>query len=330
MSRESKNESVLVPSSQHELGRDCPIRVIGTLTTMPDKYPLLTKTLDSLLAQTYKLDAIYLGLPQVSRRLGIPYPKLPSEISRKCTVVHTEDYGPITKLMGALLSENDPNTIIISFDDDRHYPPDLVESLIRHHHEYPQSAIGSSGMLLSSQCPSCAIYPNERSMMFRIPKFHVGREGRRVDSIYGYPGALYIRKMFPAVDRLEYDFLRYSLLDNNMLMNDDITISGYLSLHRIERRIFADIPEVNHSIPDGQEKRVHGKDEISYNLDFFFQRMNACIKKCKEYGMYAQPESVSATETVLGVGLVLFLLILLILLLLAYMIFWWRPPTGIF
>lgn len=321
-------QSVVVPASQHEAGKS--LRVVGTITTMPDKYNLLSKTLDSLLAQTHKLDAIYLGLPHTSRRLGTPYPKLPKSIARRCVVVRCTDYGPVTKLVGALIKESDPRTVMISFDDDRHYPPDLVERLISHHHKHPEAAIGSSGMLLDSQCPNCAIYPNERSQIYRIPKFHVPKSGRRVDSIYGYPGALYLRKMFPPVDRLEQEFFRYALEDKNMLMNDDITISGYLSLRKVERRIFADIPEVYHAIPEGMTERIHGESEISYNLDYFFQRMNACIRKCKEHGMFPQPEPVSKTETILGVGLILLFLVLAFVALVVYMLFFWKPPKHFF
>lgn len=329
MSHRDGNESVLVPNSQPEPLSDT-LRVVGTLTTMPDKYRFLTKTLDSLLAQSYRLDAIYLGLPKVSRRLGIPYPKLPKEIAKKCTVVEVEDYGPITKLLGALTREKDPNTVLISFDDDRYYPPTMVEKLMKHHRDHPRSAIGSSGMLLAGLCPNCAIYPNEHDLLYRIPKFHVPFSGRKVDSIYGYPGALYVRRMFPSVETLEQELLHYALESKEMLMNDDITISGYLSLQRIERMIFPDLPEVKHTIPDGMNKRVHGKDEISYNLDYFFQRMNACIRKCKDHGMFAQPEHISGTETVLGVGLILVLVILAVIGLLIYFLFFWRAPRAIF
>lgn len=295
------------------------LRVVASLTTMPDRYEKVVKTLESLHAQTRKLDQIYLSLPQVSRRLNIPYPEVPERIRALCTIVSCTDYGPITKLVGGVLSEPDPQTVIISFDDDMLYPPGIVEALLRRHHEYPNAAIGSSGMLLKYKCPYCAITPNENTFLFRIPKFRIPPEGRRVDSVYGYPGALYVRKFFPEVANLESEFLKYALIDDNTYLNDDITISGYLSLRGIERRIFEGFPDVSFVVGDNGI-RTRTENEISYDLNKFFDRMNATIETCKALGMYATTESMDASETILGISIVIVIsiLILLILIVVAY------------
>src|SRR3990167_3255442 len=149
------------------------MRVVASLTTMPDKYPKIVKTLESLNKQSRKLDAIYLGLPKKSRRLGIEYPPLPEAVTKLCKVVTVEDYGPITKIVAGLLKEQDPETVIITFDDDMIYPHTIVEKLLQHHKTYPNSAIGSSGMLLKNSCPMCAITPNENNFLYRFPKFQV-------------------------------------------------------------------------------------------------------------------------------------------------------------
>jgi len=285
------------------------VRIVASMTTMPDRYEKIVKTLRSLNNQTCKLDAIYLSLPAKSRRLNIDYPPITDEINNLCTVVPCTDYGPMTKILGELLSEQDPETIIITFDDDYTYPNNLVELLLKHHNEYPNSAIGSSGMLLKHLCPFCAITPNENSFAFRMAKFYTPPEGRKVDSLYGYPGALYIRKFFPSRDDLEKDFLKYALIDDNTYLNDDITISGYLSMHKIERRVFNDVPDVS-NVLSRDNRRVRLNSEISYNLPKFFRKMNAAITTCKSLGMYAETEPVNTTETVIGVGLIVFLSIL--------------------
>lgn len=295
------------------------MRIIASLTTMPDKIPKLIRTLESLNKQTRKLDAIYLSYPNKSRRLGIQYPPVTSEISDLCTTVNCTDYGPITKIVGGLLQEDDPETVIITFDDDMIYPETLVETLINHHKKYPNSAIGSSGMLLKYNCPMCAITPNEDNFLYRIPKFHVPKEGRKVDSIYGYPGALYVRKFFPKKDKLEAEFLNYALVNNDMLMNDDITISGYLSLHNIERRIFPDMPIVSFVLDNGVRERV--SSEISYDLDRFFQRMNQAINTSKSLGMYAITEPLDMSETIVGISFIIVLVLLVIALLVVYLVY---------
>jgi hypothetical protein len=287
------------------------MKIVGSLTTMPDHYDKLLRTLKSLHEQTVPLDNIYLALPETSRRLGTLYPPLTEDISRLCTVVPCIDYGPITKLMGALLSESDPETIIVTFDDDIIYPKTLVEKLLIHHKEYPKSAIGSSGMLLTYTCPWCAITPNENSGIRASAKFPIPAEGRPVDSIYGYPGALYLRSFFPSKDRLESDLLKYPLMDDSLLCNDDITISGYLSLRGIERRIFNDIPEIQHYEEHGV--RVRQESELSYDLNTCMTRMNTAIEQCKKLNMFSTLEPVSATETLGGIVLIVIIAIIIMI-----------------
>lgn len=294
------------------------MRVVGSLTTMPDRYFKVVRTLESLRRQTYKLDAIYLGIPKKSRRLGIEYPPVPPEITNLCTVVTCTDFGPITKIIGGLLQEDDPDTVIITFDDDMIYPETLIEHLVDHHKKYPNSAIGSSGMLLKYNCPMCAITPNEDNFFYRIPKFPIPPEGKRVDSIYGYPGALYVRKFFPVRERLEEDFLNFSLVNNDMLMNDDIVISGYLSLHNIERRIFPNMPVVSFVLDEGI--RVRNTNEISYDLDRFFQRMNRSIDTSKSLGMYSNTEPLDVSETLVGISLIIVIATIIIVLLVIYLL----------
>lgn len=287
------------------------LRVVASLTTMPNQYDKTISTLGSLHSQTYKLDAIYLGVPKISRRLNIEYPAIPSELSKLCTVVTTTDYGPITKIMGGLLIEQDPNTVIITFDNDMIYPNNMVEQLVKYHKQYPNSAVGSSGMLLRYNCPMCAITPNEVNFLYNIPKFPVPAEGRRVDSVYGYPGALYVRKFFPKKELLVEKFIKYALLTDETLLNDDIIISGYLSLNDIERRIFPNMPAVNFVLQDGERKRTEA--EISYDMDKFFQRMNSAIDTTKSIGMYKEPEAMSTNETILGISFIVIISIIIIL-----------------
>ena len=296
------------------------MRIVASLTTMPDRYSKVVKTLESLRKQTYKLDAIYLSLPERSRRLNIEYPPIPSEISNLCTIIPCTDFGPITKILGGLLAEDDPNTVIITFDDDMIYPEDLVEALVNHHRKYPNSAIGSSGMSLKYNFPMCALTLNEDIQLYRIFKSPIPVESKKIDSVYGYSGALYVRKFFPVKERLEEDFLNYALVNDDMFMNDDIVISGYLSLQNIERRIFTNMPNVGFVIDQNTGRRIRTNNEISYNVDKFFQRLNRSIETCKSLGMYSQCESVDISDTVIGISTLIVVCLLIIILLAIYII----------
>src|SRR5208283_4172050 len=115
------------------------MRVVATCTTLPDRYDMLYRTLCCLQNQDYALDAIYLSLPYEAKRLNKSYPELPNKIKDLCKVIRCDDYGPISKLYGALITETDPDTIIISVDDDCIYPLNLVSQLLHHHIAYPNS-----------------------------------------------------------------------------------------------------------------------------------------------------------------------------------------------
>jgi len=307
------------------LTKNSKLRVVGSLTTMPHQYDKVVRTLDSLHSQTYKLDAIYLSLPETSRRLGTKYPPVPKEISNKCSIISTSDVGPATKIYGGLLAENGPETVIITFDNDMIYPETMVEKLIEHHKEYPNSAIGSAGMIIGRGCPMCAITPNENNYLYNISKFFVPQEGRKIDSLYGYPGALYLRKFFPEKEKLEEEFFNYALINEATLLNDDIIISGYLSLHNIERRIFPNMPSVDFVKEDGERKRT--EVEISYNMDKFFQRMNVAIETAKSAGMYATTEPMNFNETIFGVAAIV-VIVVIIILVICYLLI--NPPHRAF
>jgi hypothetical protein len=62
-------------------------------------------------------------LPPIVKQLQESYPN-------KIYIHRTEDYGPSTKLLGALENEKDPDTVIMVIDDDTRYHPDTALSLL--------------------------------------------------------------------------------------------------------------------------------------------------------------------------------------------------------
>ncbi|CAH6418204.1 Hypothetical protein HVR_LOCUS71 [uncultured virus] len=299
------------------------MRVIGSITTIPGRYPKLLRTLKSLRIQDYPLDAIYLGISEKSRRLQQPYPELPDEIRQLCTVVPCEhDYGPCTKIVGGLLSEDDPNTIIFTFDDDVIYGPTLVSNMLRQHAKHPQSAIGSSGILFKYGFPFYSTIDNTQNNWNQMTGFHLTEDGRSVDVLCGFSSILYLRGFFPIKSELYDKFLKYPLIDKDVYFNDDIMISAFLSKSGIERRVVPDIPVVN-------EGKVHDPNidspdgnEISFDKLAFIQRFRRSINKTKEWGFFRETQPVAMDETIGGhiAIVVIFLLLLLVVILLFFSI----------
>jgi hypothetical protein len=284
------------------------VRIVASYTTLPSRYEVLYMSIMTLKKQTRPPDAIYVALPKRAARLNIDYPPLPAHFDGLCTVVHTEvDYGPLTKIYGALMAETDPDTIIISCDDDVFFDPTHIEVMLRHHKQHPHCCICGTGALIS------------RGMLFisivsSIQPFHkwrgftgftVDKEGRKVDLIFGAAGVLYTRGMFPIKEQLFEELLSHALNDSAIFHNDDVLISGYLSKKNIGRRVFLDIPSVQHA---------NGADALSGDLQKMVRRMELSIDKVKERGFYPQMEELSMTET--PAGRAVFALIVLYIILL--------------
>lgn len=102
-----------------------PKRIVASLTTIPPRFELCRKTLDSLLPQ---VERIYLSIPEsYSRFPGVV--ELPEFLAEpgyaRVSVVRPPDSGPATKYLGALPQTPEDAWIFVC-DDDQEYHPDLI------------------------------------------------------------------------------------------------------------------------------------------------------------------------------------------------------------
>lgn len=116
-----------------------------SLSTIPSRIDKLQSTLKSLLRQNRRPAEIRLNVPSYSRREGRPY-AIPDWLAqmKSVTLVDCQDYGPATKLVPSVLNLM-PKQRILVLDDDRIYPPDLVEDMQRLADAHPDWVISSSG-----------------------------------------------------------------------------------------------------------------------------------------------------------------------------------------
>lgn len=288
------------------------MRVVGSLTTLPGRYNKLLRTLKSLNAQDTKLDEIYLTIPTTSKRLGIPYPELPKEIYNYCTVVNIDkDYGPITKIIGALIKESDPNTLIFTFDDDVVYATNLVSSMLKYHKKYPDDALGSTGFLFKYGFPFFMIISNCKQPWNALSGVILNENGRLVDALCGFSSVLYQRRFFPSMEQ----YLQYPLQNNDVYCNDDLMISAWISSIGINRRVVPNIPKPNKDkIYDSEVDLLDG-NELSANKFAFMKKFRNALITLQNWGFYNEPEEVALEETIVGytiVGVVLLFVIIVV------------------
>ncbi len=119
--------------------------VIVSLTTIPSRLPFIGETLKSLLRQTRAPARIVLQLPEFSRREQRRY-ELPEALRALAAleIAPTEDWGPATKLIPAVL-RYPARQPILALDDDRIYPATLLADLEAASLRHPDCALGLSG-----------------------------------------------------------------------------------------------------------------------------------------------------------------------------------------
>jgi hypothetical protein len=110
-------------------------RVVISFTSTPVRVSKTRATIDSLLNQTYKVDAVIANIPKVFRRTNeaVAIPDWMTELAAKeprFRIQRVDDHGPITKLYGTLETETDGNTTLVICDDDLIYDPHAVSRLL--------------------------------------------------------------------------------------------------------------------------------------------------------------------------------------------------------
>ena len=194
------------------------MRVVLSLTTIPGREQFIMRALESLRVQTYPIDAVYLWLAR-------DYP--PGHLSDVIAgfpgvrIAFCDDLGPATKLLPTLSEECDPETAIITLDDDIEYPPSLVHKLVQGALLHPGAAIGFTGWQV--------VYNPELKVRHFDDVFPECAMFQPVHVLEGFKGILYRRGFFGA------DLLGHLRALDAFRFHDDILFGGYLASRGIPR-----------------------------------------------------------------------------------------------
>ncbi|KAI8851351.1 hypothetical protein BC829DRAFT_123928 [Chytridium lagenaria] len=212
--------------------------------------------------QSLRPDLMYVHVPEEVKRVNWKSSELPEVLKRLhvkykdwLTIMRPEDYGPSTKLLGALLLEQDPDTIIITVDDDMAYHRDLVYSLVRVSELKPTHA----------PCFKCEIWSPERTWNYM--------EGEGECHGWGdaWTGIAYRVGFF---DKSIFD---YSKVPDGCRLHDDVYISGWLKEHSVRPYRFDSgyFPVVSH--------KDHSNFSIHRVPGGYEDKRNPCIE---HYGFF--------------------------------------------
>ena len=209
-------------------------RVVVSLSTVPQRLAYLHETMDSLARQTLPANRIVINVPAYAYT-EYTEPRYLTQ-NRRVTLNRCEDHGPLTKLLPTLSRETNPDTIIITVDDDHVYHEDMVRTLVWHmlRSSNDRVSFGMCGWSFLS-------VPTTRAVVrVYVPWMMRGQYGRRVDVLQGVCGNAYRRSYFHDTAALRH-------VPEACYTTDDIWIASYLHHHA---SVFAVvIPNARHMEP---------------------------------------------------------------------------------
>lgn len=182
------------------------------MTTLPKRLPYIKPVIKSILKHNPNIDKLYICLPYGN----VNEKHIPPDTD-KLRVIRCKDYGPITKILGVLKYETDPETLILTLDDDTLIVKNITKILKEKAKKYPNAALSFSGWCYG-------FFPAKYQIVLN------NEEDAKVDWIQGVHGILYRRSFINLKDIQQFE-LNHPLL----FKNDDHRIAAYLESKHIER-----------------------------------------------------------------------------------------------
>lgn len=222
-------------------------RIVFSFTTTPQGIDHIQPTLHALVHQEGDgFDLIYAIIPRMYRdkHVDIPSWLLDSAPERKefrgityslgsspfhdrlRVVVLDTDFGPASKVLGTLLVEQHPDTIIVYGDDDRVYPPQLCERALHYSHKFPNDAIAVLGGWISAE-----------------DGLYCGRSlavGVNSVSFVGGAGGVAVKRRFFGLEEATMPAFQVANLSKACFLGDDYYLSHVLSQNGVKRRLVSD------------------------------------------------------------------------------------------
>jgi hypothetical protein len=195
-----------------------PANIVVSLTTTPDRINKIQPVLKSLYRQSIKPDRIYLNIPRDNNddeKYIIP---AWLKTDPKVIVNRTKDYGPAIKLIGTLEKEHDPDTIIITVDDNHIYPKHSIRDIVKQYLPGTYKTNYKLSSVVTTDGLNILFKPN-----FELEEKPITLGDRPSLNVLGSSVVAYKRKFFK--DDI------FSLMDNmpkSCFLSDDLMISAYL------------------------------------------------------------------------------------------------------
>ena len=271
-------------------------RFVISLTTLPPRLPFIKPVIESILKYNSDIDKLYICLPY-----GKVDKKYIPENTEKVQVIRCKDYGPITKILGVLDVETEPETLILTLDDDILITKNLTKIYREKAERYQNAVLSMSGWCYGE-------FP------FNFQLVIDNEKDKYVDWVQGVHSILYRRKYLNRKKILEYE------KDNKLLFkNDDHKISAYLETRKINRIVINKNPYnyfKNYAVVSSINP-ISGSD-ISKSLSFW-NDVWSISEKFKRKKIYYRSSSAMTSMTYYPLFAIILFIVLLIIVYFAFL-----------
>jgi hypothetical protein len=211
-----------------------PYKIVSSFTTTPTRINKTSSTLYSLRKQTYPLDSMLINIPKLFGKNNEPY-VIPDFIKNDKSVITNildKDYGPATKLVGAIISiPKDEDVWIVVHDDDQLYLENTIEEYTKYIDK--DNINKKKAYTLSGQVN---FYNDNKKILKNVSNYIKNayinlKDNHKVDILEGFLTYCIHRSVF------EDDFISYIEKVNqnkDAFASDDFTISNYLAMKNID------------------------------------------------------------------------------------------------
>jgi hypothetical protein len=187
-------------------------QIIVSMTTSPKRIINIQPLLECISNQTIKPDKIVLNLPYVFKRTNMKFDNIPGFVENNPLVQinRCDDIGPSTKILPTGVLFNDPNTIIISVDDDIEYRSNFIETLLKYSTKYPE-----------------AVITGESFMRVTPPDDALDKTATYADLVEGYSAVLYKKKFLDTININDItNYPKYCYMADDFLLSNLLKKQG--------------------------------------------------------------------------------------------------------
>jgi len=190
------------------------VRIVTTMTVIPTREVAVIKAIMSVKNGNVKPDAMYINIPDEYVRFEeklAPWLKPVLDAIGVTILELSQDRCCLNKILPILAVERDPETLVVTIDDDIEYKPLFIAGLLEGYNKFG-GVVGYSGLLYPDQASKYSLNPMEYNVRVgHGTPTEIIQQGfgtmTKVSSFYGFPEVPPLQKEMDPTFYLSDDYV---------------------------------------------------------------------------------------------------------------------------